>query len=225
MVNCEGVQTRGERTTMMRSRPLLYLLALLVGVLSGCSAPYVQIGDFRDTEALQREELVQRGLSFLGSRNISDHNSVRRNDCSGFVVGVYRSLDFRVELEHYNTRFVADNLYRNLRSKGHVYYGMRPRKADLAFFRYTVPNGGNRVTHVGMVTEVENDDTVIIVHYSSQGVSLMRMNLQNPHEHRNESGEVINDFLRKKTPDTRPNSLLSGELFFMYGDLYRYLTD
>ena len=71
----------------------------------------------------------------------------------------------------------------------------------------------------------DEDDTIVIVHYSSSGVSLLRMNLQDAHSHMNDEGKVINDFLRKKSSDTGTNSLLSGELFFMYGDLYRYVTN
>jgi hypothetical protein len=204
---------------------LVLTLCLVLGGMSGCVSPPVRMEDARETEALQREELVRGGLSLLGSQHISEQDGIRRDDCSGFVVGLYRSLGFSVELQYYNTRFVADNLYRNLRSKGLVYSGMRPKKADLAFFRNTVSKGGNRVTHVGMVTDIEEDDTIVIVHYSSKGVSLLRMNLQDAHTHMNDEGKVINDFLRKKTPNTESNSLLSGELFFMYGDLYRYVND
>jgi hypothetical protein len=204
---------------------LVPVLCLILGMLSACVSPIVKIEDIRETEGLQREEIIQRGLGLLGSQNISEQDGIRRDDCSGFVVGVYRSLGFSVKLEYYNTRFAADNLYRNLRSKGLVYYGMRPKKADLAFFKNTVSNGGNRVTHVGLVTEIEDDDTVVIVHYSSKGVSLLRMNLQNSHNHTDEEGKVINDFLRKKAPNMSSSSLLSGELFFMYGDLYRYVND
>jgi hypothetical protein len=53
----------------------------------------------------------------------------------------------------------------------------------------------------------------------------MRMNLNNPTLHRDESGNILNDFLRKKPPGPGDVQLLSGELFFTYGDLYRYIAD
>jgi len=211
------------RTSYVRA--LILALSLALGGLTSCVSPFVEIEENREAESVRRDEIVQSSLSLLGKENIEKEDGIARNDCSGFVVGVYRSLGYHVELEYHNTQFVADNLYRNLRAKGKVYYGTRPRKADLAFFRSTVENSGNRVTHVGLVADIESDDTIVIVHYSSQGVSLMRMNLQQPHVHRDEAGKVLNDFLRKKAPYMREARLLSGELFFMYGDLYRYITD
>jgi hypothetical protein len=164
-------------------------------------------------------------MGLMGSKDLAIQNHAFRNDCSGFVVGVYRSLDYRVELQYYNSRYVADNLFRNLQRRGHVYSSIRPRKADLAFFKNTVRNSGNRVTHVGLVSDVDEEETVLIVHYSSKGVSLIRMNLRHPHIHMNETGTVLNDFLRKKTPGPETVPFLSGELFFMYGDLYSYVMD
>ena len=64
---------------------------------------------------------------------------------------------------------------------------MRPKKADLAFYRNTVENSGNRVTHVGLIADVDQEETVLIIHYSSKGVSLMRMNLKNPGLHRDDA--------------------------------------
>ena len=81
------------------------------------------------------------------------------------------------------------------------------------------------MTHVGLVADVDQEETVLIVHYSSRGVSLMRMNLKNPDLHRDEAGNVFNDFLRKKPPEPGDVQLLSGELFFMYGDLYSFVMN
>jgi hypothetical protein len=207
----------------MRLRvPLMILACALVG-LSACVSPMVGLEETREGEAVRREEIVQQGMGLVGSRDLSIQDDAYRNDCSGFVVGVYRSLGYDVDLEYYDSRYVAENLFRNLRAQGHVYTGMRPKKADLAFFKNTVENSGNRVTHVGLVAEVGQEEAVLIVHYSSKGVSLMQMNLQTPGLHLDEAGNVLNDFLRKKPPGPGDVQLLSGELFFMYGDLYGYI--
>ncbi len=205
--------------------PLIVIGVVLAG-LTACVSPFVGVEEVpREGEAARRHEIVQQGMGLVGSSDLSIQNDVFRNDCSGFVVGVYRSLDYRVELQYYNTRYVAENLFRNLQRRGHVYTSMRPKKADLAFFKNTVNNSGNRVTHVGLVSDVDGEETVLIIHYSSQGVSLMRMNLRQPHVHMDEAGNVLNDFLRKKPPDPDVVQLLSGELFYMYGDLYSYVMD
>ena len=164
-------------------------------------------------------------MGVVGSRDLSILDDIYRNDCSGFVVGVYRSLGYDVDLEYYDSSFVAENLFRNLRARGHVYTGMRPKKADLAFFKNTVENSGSRMTHVGLVADVDQEETVLIIQYTSKGVSLMRMNLQTPGLHMDKAGNVFNDFLRKKPPSPGDVQLLSGELFFMYGDLYSFIMN
>jgi hypothetical protein len=78
---------------------------------------------------------------------------------------------------------------------------------------------------VGLVAGVDQEETVLIIHYSSRGVSLMRMNLYHPSLHRDEAGNIFNDFLRKKPPGEGDVQLLSGELFFMYGDLYSFVMN
>jgi hypothetical protein len=178
-----------------------------------------------ESEVQKREEIVEQGMKLVGIRDLSAQHDVYRNDCSGLVVGLYRSLGYDVKLDFYESRYVAENLFRNLRARGHVYSGLRPKKADLAFYRNTVENSGNRVTHVGLVADVDRDETVLVIHYSSRGVSLLRMNLGNPGLHRDDAGNILNDFLRKKPDGPGDVPLLSGELFFMYGDLYRYIGD
>lgn len=210
--------------TMRLRAPLIILAGAIVG-LSACVSPMVEVEETREGEAVRREEIVQQGLGLVGSRDLSIQDDVYRNDCSGFVVGVYRSLGYDVDLEYYDSRYVAENLFRNLRARGHVYTGTRPKKADLAFFKNTVENSGNRVTHVGLVADVDQEETVLIMHYSSKGVSFMRMNLQTPGLHMDEAGNVLNDFLRKKPPGPGELQLLNGELFFMYGDLYRFIMN
>ena len=204
--------------------PLAILACSLIG-LSACVSPMIEPREIYESEAAEREEIVEQGMNLLGSRDLSAQNDVFRNDCSGLVVGLYRSLGHDVELDFYESRYVAENLFRNLRAQGHVYSGMRPKKADLAFYRNTVENSGNRVTHVGLVAGVNREETVEVIHYSSRGVSLMHMNLIYPGLHRDEAGNVFNDFLRKKPPGPGDVQLLSGELFYMYGDLYGFIKD
>lgn len=209
----------------MKLQTLCIMLMCAVIGLSSCVSPMIQPERIYESEVQKREEIVEQGMKLVGVRDLSSQNDVYRNDCSGLVVGLYRSLGYDVKLDFYESRYVAENLFRNLRARGHVYSGLRPKKADLAFYRNTVENSGNRVTHVGLVAGVDRNETVLVIHYSSRGVSLLRMNLGNPGLHRDTAGNIFNDFLRKK-PD-RPGDvpLLSGELFFMYGDLYRYIGD
>jgi hypothetical protein len=207
----------------MTIRTILTLLACSLMGLSACVSPIIEPGAIYESDVAAREEIVAQGMSLVGRKDLSTHNAVFRNDCSGLVVGLYRSLGYEVKLNFYESRYVAENLFRNLRAQGNLFSGTRPRKADLAFFRNTVENSGNRVTHVGLVAGIDTEETVTIIHYSSRGVSLMRMNLSNPGIHRDEQGNILNDFLRKKPAGPGDVQLLSGELFFTYGDLYSYI--
>jgi hypothetical protein len=209
--------------TAQSTAAVILKICVACALLTSCVSPFVKTDEPVEVESRKREEIARHGLSYVGMKDLQEESAQFRNDCSGFVVGVYRSLGYRVELTYYNSRYVAENLYKNLRAKGLVYGGSRPRKADLVFFRNTVANSGGRVTHVGIVTDIEQNGTIVVVHYSSTGVRLMRMNLNSPHKHRDAGGVVLNDFLRKKPPGGADARLLSGELFFMYGDLYSFI--
>ncbi len=210
-----------ERFRVMKIQ--LFMLSILIFVLTSCVSPLIYLEDSRKEEYLKRDAIVEAGMRYLGKSNLADENDVFRNDCSGFVLGLYRLQGYSVTLKRYSDRWITENLYRTLYSSGHVYGSISPQKGDLAFFKNTIPNSGNRVTHVGMVSDVLDDGTVIMVHYGSRGVSLLRMNLRYPHTHRNGDGELLNDFLRKDGGASESVDLLSGELFYSYGDLYSYV--
>ena len=199
--------------------PALFFLILL---FSSCATMPLRIYDVENDT--QRGEIVEYAQGFLGELDLTRHNGWFRNDCSGFVVGVYRSLGYRVRLTHaVGSRKVTQVLYRSLRARGLTYFGVPPKKADLVFFKGTTDEMRDGISHVGMVADVLGDGTIVIIHYSSKGVSILRMNLEYPDVYRDNKGDVMNDFLKKRSPQQRKNEkLLSGQLFFGFGDLLRY---
>ena len=60
------------------------------------------------------------------------------------------------------------------------------------------------------------------MNYTSRGVTELKMNLITPQVHQDENGNVINDFLKKGSPQKENEELLAGELFFCFGDLLKY---
>lgn len=172
----------------------------------------------------KRLAIVEKARSLLGTRSLTElDRSYRRNDCTGYVVGVYRSTGYDVPLRHFaGSRRVSELLYRNLRSERLTYFNARPNIADLVFFKGTVKGRNGMISHVGIVTDILEDGTVRILHYSSVGVAAISMNLDNPHLHSLDDGRVINDYLRKRPRGLTNAPLLSGELFHAYGDLYTY---
>lgn len=188
--------------------------------------PGTPSGAVDEYEERRRLSIVRQARSLIGTRDLGPAGPVyRRNDCTGFVVGVYRSMGMEVPLRRVGgAPRISELLFRNLRSSRLTFFNARPRVADVVFFKGTIPGNPGRITHVGMVSALEEDGTVEILHYSSTGVAVMHMNLDQPNRHTLEDGRVINDFVRKR-PDGYANvPLLAGELFHAYGDLYTFTT-
>jgi len=203
-------------------RTLLPGFGLLV-LLSSCAAVPVRIGESLSAERERREEIVAYAEDLIGYGDLTEVNGYYRNDCSGFVLGVYESLGYHVKPgEQRGDWRTTELLYRTLRSRGYTFTYEQPRKADVVFFRGTIRGSPNRISHIGMVANVLKDGTVVIVHYSSKGVGEIRMNLSHPHAYQGRDGQVVNDFLRKSEPGFSSMRRLSGELFYAFGDLYAY---
>ncbi len=194
-------------------------------ILSSCAAVPVRIGKSAAVEQERREEIVEYAESLMGTGDLTAVNGNYRNDCSGFVLGVYRSLGYRVEPEQSRgaTRG-TELLYRILRSRGYTYAYEKPPKADLVFFRGTIRGSAHRISHMGIVADVLKDGTILIVHYGSEGVGEIRMNLSRPHAYKGKDGRVINDFLMK-SESGHSAGRLSGELFYAFGNLYTYAEE
>jgi hypothetical protein len=207
-----------HRATLLLSASLSFLLVLV----SCTSLPIARKEPDRENEE-RRLSIVKYARSLLGKEDLTKENPGFRNDCSGLVLGVYGGMGYAIDLDHTRrSRTLSDTLYRALHERGFTYVRFRPRPADLVFFRGTTGRSGDLVTHVGIVDGVLRDGTVIIVHYSSGSVSELRMNLLYPSVHKNGDGSVMNDFLRRKPADREGEKLLSGELFFSFGDALAY---
>jgi hypothetical protein len=194
-------------------------------ILAAC-ASLVSCVTVQDTvvtrTAVDRDRVVTEARSLVGTRDLRRIDRVfRRNDCAGYVLGVYERLGYSFDLTYYRgTRSVSATLYRNLREEGLTTFNGRPRKGDAVFFTGTVPGGANRITHMGLVAAVEEGGDVTILHYENKGVTEIKMNLRRPRDHRDDEGVVINHYIRKKPRGNKNIPLLSGELFHSYGDLF-----
>jgi hypothetical protein len=178
-----------------------------------------------ETGERERLEIVEYTRSLLGMKYLKGERGIFRNDCSGLVLGVFRNFGYEIELiESNESNSISHRLYETLETHGLVYKGRSPKRADVVFFKGTTKNSGDLVSHVGIVDEVLDDGTVKILNYTSRGVTELRMNLDFPHVHQDESGVVKNDFLKKKSTQVANEELLAGELFFCYGDLLKYAT-
>jgi len=93
----------------------------------------------------------------------------------------------------------------------------------VVFFKNTLENSYDKITHVGLVELVQDDGTVVILHYGSGRVGRIKMNLWHPYDYKNDRGEIINDYLRR-SGGRQNREDLAGALYFMFGDAFRYTT-
>ena len=177
-----------------------------------------------DIEAMKRLEIVEYSRSLLGMKDLTvGEHAAFRNDCSGLVFGVYQSLGHKIRLiKGSRTKSISHRLYETLAASGLVYFEPPAKQADVVFFKRTTDYSGDNVSHVGIVDEILENGTIRILNYTSRGVTELNMNLFTPHQHQDNNGNVINDFLKKRSPLKENEELLAGELFFCFGNLLEY---
>lgn len=197
-----------------------FLFSLL---LTSCMTAPVKSYETVKDESAMRMEIVKYTRSLLGRKDLNGGNGSFRNDCSGLVLGVYYNLGYEFDLNHNSkSNLISQALYETLNAYGLIYSGPSPGRADVVFFKGTKARSGDNISHVGIVDDILSDGTTLILNYTSKGVTELRMNLDTPHIHKDESGTVKNDFLKKKSSAAENEKLLAGELFFCFGDLLKY---
>ncbi len=204
-----------------RLRKALVLSALLP--LVSCAPRYALKSEQTPAEQDGRQAIVEYARSLLGTSDLRAINKNFKNDCSGFVNGVYavqgRKIAYtKVRKDH----SLSESLYLTLEDRNCTYRERIPNSADAVFFRDTYETAYRGITHVGLVEKVGGDGTVTILHYASGKVARISMNLKHPGERTDGEGKVINDYVRKDSGGMARRDYLAGMLFYSYGDLYRY---
>jgi hypothetical protein len=147
---------------------------------------------------------------------VAANSKLIRNDCSGFVETVYRDLGLHVPERDIDGNSVKREYlgFSDKQSLGNN----RPLPGDLAFFDNTWDRNKNGkvddpLTHVAIVTAVDDDGTITLAHYGGHGLTHFKMNLAQVHVGKLH-GKRLNDFLRVQRRRDPPGTLyLSGELF------------
>lgn len=131
-----------------------------------------------------------------------------QDDCSGFVIAVWRSAGLSLRLHPARSR--SESLQRASRKVA------RPRPGDLAFFDHTYDRNrdgraNDPFTHVALVEAVDGE-RVTMLHRGSKGVERIRMDLARP------SDAGTNDPVRRlRRGEDRATRVLAGELFAGFG--------
>lgn len=68
----------------------------------------------------------------------------------------------------------------------------RPTPGDLVFL---ADRPGGSAEHVGLVSSVAADGTVLLLHHTERGVARLRLNAAQPWKARTEAGKALNDVL------------------------------
>jgi len=200
------------------------LLLALPCLLAACSAPYVSRREVPEDEMAARRAIAGYAAGLVGTLDLRPLGNGFKNDCSGFVGGVFQAQGRRIEYKHvHRGRSLSESLYKTLWDRDLIFTEFAPNVADVVFFRNTTERSfSSDITHVGLVEAVGDDGTVDIIHYSSGSVNRIRMNLKRPRERTDPSGKVINHYIRRAASGSPRRDYLAGSLFVGYGDLVRY---
>jgi hypothetical protein len=157
--------------------------------------------------------------TFLGDRRIVVAGETFRYDCSGLVEAAHAA----ASCPQAGSSAMLHDLARD---RGVLHHRKLPTPGDVAFFSNTYDRDDNGrldddLTHSAVVTDVDADGTIEMVHVGSQGVVRLRMNLRRPHDPVDPAGARVNDPLRnQKRGDPPGTRYLAGELWVGFGSLW-----
>jgi hypothetical protein len=215
-----------------------FALAASIAVALGCATTPVPMHDVADeatgaVESQPRErragpagslEAVLAGARATLGRSDPELDGRRiPTDCSGYVRGLYA----RAGVDLFSEGHPSDNgvraILRWIERHGLLHRQKLPAPGDLVFFDNSYDRNGDRrlndpFTHIGLVEEVLEDGTLLIVHATNHGIVREPMNLIRPHDAADATGRQINAPLRRKgAGDTPRTPHLMSELFAGFG--------
>ncbi len=169
-----------------------------------------------------RNDAVDIARSLVGKNHVVVAGKRYGDDCTGFVRSIFEPLGFNLLTEGHAGENGVTAMWRFASRHGRIFEGGRPLPGDLVFFKETYDlnrdgRSNDGLTHVGLVEDVEEDGTVLMIHRVPRGVVRYRMNLASPTRLTNSEGKRVNDWLRTEAPGSRPR--LTAELFAGYATL------
>lgn len=169
-----------------------------------------------------RETALAAARGLVGKRRMEASGRRFGDDCTGLVRAAFSQVgvDLMTAAEPGDNGVTA--IWRFAARHGRIYEGGRPVGGDLVFFKETYDlNRDGRVndglTHVGLVEEVDDDGTVVVIHRVARGVVRYRMNLAHADRSKAPSGRTVNDYLRHAVPGSQAQ--LTARLFAGYATL------
>ena len=180
-------------------------------------------GDTRRSSSTRTGTHVARiALRYLDGPGPWGSSGDFRDDCSGFVEGVYSKADIALEGS-------SADLWETAHEMGVFHERSVPWIGDVVFFENTWDRNGNGrvddgITHVGIVVGTSADGTVSVVHRGGSGISSLTMNLQHRDEATGSDGRVWNDNIRRPNrKDPKGTRYGAGELWSGFASFWRAL--
>lgn len=176
-------------------------------------------GGSRRQEAVA-QDVVEAAAGFLGKSVFMVGDTRYRHDCSGLVEAAYGAAGVRLAGS-------SASLFEQARDLGVLHRHRTPHPGDVAFFDDTWDRNGNgklddTLTHVALVESVDRSGTISIVHYTTRGVVRERMNLREPDLHRDESGDILNHYLRRRSSKDSPRTrYLTAQLWAGFASFWK----
>lgn len=194
-----------------------YLLYLsLVFILTGCSIKTPSIDTSTTPSSQNNETKIVDTLNSYINKNIG-------KDCSDFVSIVNQEFN-NIYFDEKELKFTlnttkSEAIYNLYEKQGKISTQELPNIGDLIFFKDTVKptKTKSQISHIGIVSDIHDDNTIIFVHQINGKVTQGYINLNNMDSH-NINGKVVNSFIVRCTTKNTPNhKCLSSKFLAGYG--------
>ncbi len=173
------------------------------------------------------DEVLEAARATLGQGHPRIDGERVPTDCSGYLHALFA----RAGIDLFAEGRPSDNgvraMVRFVVRHGRLFRGPLAAPGDLVFFDNSYDRNGDgrlndRLTHAGLVEQVLQDGTMLIVHATNHGIVREPMNLLRPHDAFDANGRALNAPLRRKDASDGPRTpRLMSELFAGFGSVFQ----
>lgn len=148
---------------MKKSLYILSLLVLFASCKSSSTVTRSSADSKKENSSQIIDEIIRSASENIGIRYKTAGTTEAGYDCSGLVYSTFGLYDIDLPRSSYEQSKTGTELGQNLK---------KAKKGDLIFFK---TNRRSQINHVGIITEVENDDIKFIHASTSKGVIISSM--------------------------------------------------
>ena len=178
-------------------------------------------GHARSKPPKSAKQVSSAAQAFQGKTRLVVGETSHRYDCSGFVMACHdkAGVPLTGSVRMMEAQAKNEGVFFQARSSA------KPVPGDVAFFDNSYDRNKNgrrddKLTHIAVVTSVDAEGTIEMMHLGSKGVVKLWMNLRHPDSYKGPNGQIWNSFLRvNRKGDNGPR--LAGELCVGFASLWR----